>query len=358
MPVDVVISDFDHARKRKRSQFSCPPFEKVVCLPSHPYGGNVGAARLLSHLDFAFKAAVYFWENRDQYDVVYSTVPLNVMTWLVFILAPGQMRIIDVVDIWPDVLPFPPLTRTLLAPVFALWKWFFKSAVGKADMVMAVSDEFALEAACYANPTAMVKRFYIGHERLEAMTEKQTVFTIAYVGNLGRLYDFETLLDVLDGDELRDRVQLFIIGNGDREDWLLRELEVRNLRYRFFGPIYDRARLAEILRGCHVGFNGYINTTAAFSYKANTYLAAGLPMLNSMNGDLRRLVAAHHLGENYEGGNRQQLGECIFRLLRNGTVEMAACCERFFSTQLEATGICAEISEFIESRLHLTRVSL
>lgn len=358
MPVDVVTSDFDHARKSKRDQFSCPPFARVVCLPAHSYRSNVGAARLLSHLDLGLKAAAYFWKNREQYDVVYSTVPLNAMTWLVFILARGKTRIIDVVDIWPDVLPFSPLARKFFAPAFALWKWFFKAAVGKADMVMAVSDEFALEAARYASATAMVKRFYIGHERLAAMTEKQPVFTIAYVGNLGRLYDFETLLDVLAGDELRDRVQLFIIGNGDREGWLLRELEARNLHYCFFGAIYDRARLAEILRSCHVGFNGYINTTAAFSYKANTYLAAGLPILNSMDGDLRRLVAAHRLGENYEGGNRRQLGDCIVRLLRNGTAEMAACCESFFSMQLEATGIGAEMSEFIESSLLSTGVSV
>jgi glycosyltransferase involved in cell wall biosynthesis len=363
MPVDVVTSDFDHARKSKREQYSCSPFERVVYLPSHPYGSSVGVARLLSHLHLAGKAAAWFWKNRDQYDVVYSTAPLNVMTWLVFVLAPGKMRIIDVVDIWPDVLPFSPFARTLLAPAFAVWKWFFKSAVGKADIVMAVSDEFALEAARYASATARVKRFYIGHERLVAMTEKQPMFTIAYVGNLGRLYDFETLLDVLDGDELRDRVQLFIIGNGEREEWLLRELEARNLRYRFFGSIYDRTRLAEILRSCHVGFNGFINTTAAFSYKANTYLAAGLPILNSMNGDLRRLVAAHRLGENYEGGNRRQLRDCIVRLLGNGTEEMAAGCEDFFSTQLESTVICAEMSEFLESRLLesrllLTRVSV
>lgn len=358
MPVDVVTSDFDHARKSKRDQFPCSPFARIVCLRSRPYGSNVGAARLLSHLHFAFKAAAYFWKNRNRYDVVYATAPLNVMAWLVFVLAAGKTRIIDVVDIWPDVLPFSPLARMLLAPAFALWKWFFKSAVGKADLVMAVSDEFICEAARYASKTATVKRFYIGHEKLMAMTEKEPVFTIAYVGNLGRLYDFETLIDVLAADRLRDRVQLFVIGSGDRQDWLLGALESRKVQYRFFGPVYDHQRLADILRGCHIGFNGYINTTAAFSYKANTYFAAGLPILNSMNGDLRRLVAAHRLGENYEGGNRQQLGQCIVRLLGNGTAEMATCCERFFAAQLESTGISAEISQFIEARLRLTGVSV
>jgi glycosyltransferase involved in cell wall biosynthesis len=353
MPVDVVTSDFDHGQKKKRDQLSCPPFERIVYLETRPYYSNVGFARLLSHLQFSFIAAAYFRKNRDKYDVVYSTLPLNVMTWLVFWLAQEKTKIVDVVDIWPDVLPFPSMARKALAPMFAVWKWFFKSAVNKADIVMAVSDEFIDEAGKHANGMASVKRFYIGHDKLTGATEKQPIFTIAYVGNLGRLYDFETLLDVLAEDELRDCVQLFIIGAGDRQDWLLGELETRGLRHRFFGAVYERKQLAEILRACHAGFNGYINTTAAFSYKASTYLAAGLPLINSMTGDLMRIVAEHGLGVNYEGGNRKQLKECILRMVRNGTTEMAASSERFFSSELESAKICADIGAFLGTNMNL-----
>jgi glycosyltransferase involved in cell wall biosynthesis len=347
MPTDVVTSDFDHSAKSKSEARQCAPFAKIVYLRTRPYRSNVGIARLLSHLSFSLEGARYFRKNRDKYDVVYATVPLNVLTWLVFILAGAKTKIVDVVDIWPDALPFPRNARAVLSPIFAVWKWFFKSAVAKADIVMAVSDAFIGEAEKCANRTAMAKRFYIGHDRLASSTEKQSVFTIAYVGNLGRLYDFETLLDVLTEDELRVRAQLFVIGRGDRRDWLLGEMAKRKLHHRFFGDVYDQRRLAEILRSCHVGFNGYINTSAAFSYKASTYFAAGLPILNSMTGDLKRLVAERGLGENYEGGNRVQLRESILRLIHNGTAEMAASSESFFSSQLETSRIYAEIQEYL-----------
>jgi glycosyltransferase involved in cell wall biosynthesis len=269
-------------------------------------------------------------------------------------MAGAKTKIIDVVDIWPDVLPFSTNVRKALSPIFAVWKWFFKSAVAKADIVMAVSDEFIHEARKYAKKTAKVKRFYIGHDRLTSATEKQPIFTIVYVGNLGRLYDFETLLDVLEEDELRDCVQLFVIGRGDKQEWLIGELKARKLRHRFFGAVFNPERLAKILQSCHVGFNGYINTTAAFSYKANTYFAAGLPILNSMTGDLARLVAEHGVGVNYEGGNREQLRDCVLRLVRNGTTEMAASSERFFSMQLESSKICDDIGEFLLSSLEWT----
>jgi glycosyltransferase involved in cell wall biosynthesis len=358
MPVDVVTSDFEHAQKARRAERQCAPFANTVYLHVSPYRSNVSLARMLSHLQFSFRTAAYFRKNRDKYDVVYATAPLNVMAWLVFGLARGKTKIVDVVDIWPDVLPFPPLARKALAPFFAAWKWFFKSAVSKADIVMAVSDAFIHESGKYATETATLKRFFIGHARLAAATGKQPIFTIAYVGNLGRLYDFKTLIDVMAEDELRDSVQLFVIGRGDRQEWLIKELQDRRLRHQFFGTVYDHERLARILRSCHVGFNGYINTSAAFSYKANTYFAAGLPILNSMTGDLMRLVVEHGLGENYEGGNHEQLSKCILRLMRNGTREAAASCERFFASHLESSKIHADMCRFLASNLTFTSESI
>jgi glycosyltransferase involved in cell wall biosynthesis len=347
MPVDVVTSDFDHSGKVKCEQRQCPPFKQIIYLETRPYYSNVSVGRLISHLLFSFKAATYFRKNRDKYGVVYATVPLNVLAWLVFSMAGGKTKIIDVVDIWPDVLPFPTVARKVLAPIFAVWKWFFKSAVAKADKVMTVSDLFADEAATCANETASVKRFYIGQKRLQSEAPKQPLFTIAYVGNLGRLYDFDTLLDVVAEERFRDRVQLYVVGKGDREEWLLRELERRVPNYRFFGAVFEPTSLADILRSCHVGFNGYVNTTAAFSYKATTYFAAGLPIINSMTGDMQNLVEEHGLGENYEGGNRKQLGDCLWRLCSNGTAGMASNCENFFTSNLESSKLRAGMRDFL-----------
>ncbi len=355
MPVDVVTSDFDHLRKVRRERRQCPPFDQVIYLEARPYHSNVSAARLFSHLMFALKSARYFRNNRDKYDVVYATAPLNVLAWLVFKQSGAKAKIIDVVDIWPDVLPFSAFTRKALAPILAIWKWFFRSAVGKADIVMAVSDVFIQEASHYASRRASIKRFYIGHERLVSEVRKQPIFTIAYVGNLGRLYDFETLLDVLADEVLRKKVQFYVIGRGDRQEWLVDEMVRRKLQYHFFDAVYEPARLAEILRSCHAGFNGYINTTAAFSYKAATYFAADLPILNSMTGDMQYLVKEHGLGENYEGGNRKQLRDSILRVMQNGTSVMARNCEKFFASHLEADKVSADMKDFLAAKLYSSR---
>jgi glycosyltransferase involved in cell wall biosynthesis len=351
LSVDIVTTDFDHTRKTGAEPRQPARFGEVVYLHARPYSSNAGAARFLSHLLFGLKAAAYFKKNRGKYQVVYVNVPLNLLAFLVFCLAGPRVKIIDIADIWPDVLPFTPVARRMLAPLLAVWKWLFKSAVGKAGVVMAVSDRFMREAAAYAGGNAKVKRFYIGHVRLDSSGFKQPVFTIVYVGNLGRLYDFDTLLEVLSEDSLREKMQLFIVGKGEREEWLIQELQRRGIRHRFFGIVFEPQRLGEILGSCHVGFNGFINTTAAFSYKATTYFAAGLPIVNSMTGDMLNLVAENRMGENYEGGNREQLRESLLRLWHNGTAAMAGNAERFFASQVEAGKIAGEMKQFLEECL-------
>jgi len=347
MPVDLITSDFDHLRKCKGLSRPGAPFEKVTLLSTMGYQSNVSARRLISHLLFAFRASAHFWRIRREYDTVYVTLPLNLTAWLILTLAGSRKKIVDIVDIWPDVLPFSQRVKLAFRPVLSIWRQLFKASVRKADMVMAVSNSFLSEARRCARRDARMQRFYIGQDPLKSSSPKQSTFTLAFVGNLGRLYDFETLLDVLSGNDMRQSVQLFLIGDGDRKDWLLAELGRRGISYQYWGVVYDPLQLAPILRSCHAGFNGYTRTTASFSYKACTYLAAGLPLLNSMKGDLETLVSENDLGENYESGSRQQLREALHRL-RNGRLESKARnCEEFFVSMIQRDRVLDQMEEFL-----------
>lgn len=358
MPVDILTSDFDHFRKTLREPLQSAPFSRIVYLKTRAYSNNVCPARLISHILFSLRAAAYAFRNRGRYDVVYATVPLNMLAWLAFIGAGAATKIVDAVDIWPDSLPFPVKLRRSFAPFFAAWKWLFKSSVHKADIVMAVSDSFLDEASLFARGTARMQRFYIGHERLAAPVPKQETYTLAYVGNLGHLYDFETLFDVLAEDELRKTIQFCAIGAGDRREWMQRELERREIHHQFHGVVLQQDRLAAILNSCHAGFNGYLHTTACFSYKAGTYFAAGLPLINSMRGDLEKLVERHGLGENYAGGNREQLRQALLRLLQRDPATLTANCHGFFKAHLEPNTIHQGMTRFFEDAIDGTAPAL
>jgi glycosyltransferase involved in cell wall biosynthesis len=352
-PVEILTTDFGHQTKRRKGPHSAGGLH-VTTIPTPSYRSNVSVGRFFSHIVFALRSARYFARRSHKYAVVYVTLPLNLLAFLIFRQARGKTTIADVVDIWPDVLPFPVALRALAAPVFWAWRRLFVSACRSADIVLAVSDSFRREAARHRkHRLPPVERFYIGHPELPGSHDEQlrSGSRIAYVGNFGRLYDFQTLVDAVDTPALKPRIELLLVGEGDRRNWLVDQLQARRIRYQYFGAVYDPVALGSILRRADWGFNGYINTTAAFSYKANTYLAAGLPLLNSMRGDLGELVATRELGLNYEAGDAASLrsalehasGEQLERFRRN--------CEDFFASELDAKRVERQLFEYLAPRV-------
>lgn len=352
--VEVVTADFDHWTKKKRIHRQVPPIHKITYLRTLPYNSNVGICRLISHSLLSLSATLYFLQHRKRFDIVYATLPFNTLAWLAFRSAGRRFKIVDVTDIWPDVLPFSPYMVQLFRPVFALWRRFFNKAVASADVMMAVSDSFFQETLKYTSDACVSRRFYLGEVNLRTKVPKNETLTIAYSGNIGRLYDFETLLEVMASAQ-PGSVELHIIGDGDRKDWLLQELDRKNVKYKYFGSVYDPDKLSDILCRAHLGFNGYVNTSAAFSTKASTYFAAGLPILNSMKGDLENLVIQHRLGFNYRGGDATSLSECFRQIDYRLIEKMSENCSCFFSSELDRTKLRQDMHNFLRSCLFSSR---
>jgi glycosyltransferase involved in cell wall biosynthesis len=355
--VTILTADFDHHTKRRRSAPAVADWP-IRMLPTPAYRTNVGPRRLWSHLVFGLRSAWYFVRHRAEYDVVYATLPLNLAAFAVTRLAGRRCTIVDVVDIWPDVLPFPVRVRRIGAPVLRLWRQLYVLAVRRADLVLAVSDAFREETQRHRSPTAVpVRRVYIGQRALpesgssRAPDDREPRRTIAYVGNIGRLYDFRTLLDAFDNPMVRASHEVVVIGEGDRRAWLLQEFDRRGIRHRYAGVVFEPRRLGELLRQAHWGFNGYVGTTAAFSYKATTYLAAGLPLLNSMGGDLHALVERERLGANYRAGDVPSLCEALTSTSDAALRHMRGRCETFFARRLELGAIERELTEYLREHI-------
>ena len=268
---------------------------------------------------------------------MYVTLPLNLLAWLVLIVSKGKPRLVDVVDVWPDVLPFPPVFRRMLFPLFWLWKRLFVASVRSATVVLGVSNRFVEEAGRYLCGRPVPRRaFYIGHKSLARRGgRRDEMMTIVYIGNIGHVYDFDTLVGALSSSEFRNSVQLLVIGDGDRKKWLLSQLMGLGIRHEYFGSVYEEEVVGRILGRAHLGFNGYLKSGASFSYKAATYLSAGVPILNSMGGDLHGLVVARGLGVNYEAGEVESLRRALRECSAKALERMSAAAEAFAEAELE-----------------------
>src|ERR1019366_5864707 len=288
-------------------------------------------------------------------DIVYATLPFNLLALLCFRGGERTLRVVDVVDIWPDVLPFPRSVKWLLAPLFAVWRRSFTAAIASADILIAVSDRFLHESLpAFRGAPDAARRLYIGHPPLPRSTcTHADGLTIAYVGNIGHLCDLETLLDAMTQCEVIPK--LLLVGDGDRRASLLEALTRRGISHEYFGIVYDDTTLAGILCRADLGFNGYRNTSAAFSYKANTYLASGLPLLNSMSGDLHDLVAKHEFGFNDRAEDAGALVECLRAATPATLKRLRANAERFFCECLDQRRLKEELESWLRSHLRAVR---
>ena len=218
-----------------------------------------------SHVVFSLRAWWMCRRSGRDHDVVYATVPLNLLALLVFRTRVDRLRIVDVVDIWPDVLPFPRRVRQLFWPLFVAWRSTFRLAVTSADLLLTVSDRFLNESMpAFRGVAGGARRVYIGHPALPHVSRVPGgALTIAYVGNIGRVYDFDTLVDAM--ANCGRAVRLLLIGDGNRCARLRGLLDRRGVPHEYFGVVYDAAALAAILARADLGFNGYVGTSAAFS---------------------------------------------------------------------------------------------
>jgi len=349
--VDIVTTNFDHRSKTFKKERQFDDNRTIYYIKTLQYKTNISITRFLSHLLFSIKAAIFYLKRKDEYDLVYVTLPLNLVAFLIFPFSRQKTKIVDVVDIWPDILPFSPTIKAIFSPFFWLWKKIFKLSINKCDVLMTVSDSFLDESVKYfQKDIRFAKRFYIGHTELPpASVAREDMLTIVCLGNIGHLYDFNTLINALSRPEIRCKYQLYLIGDGDRKAWLLEQLQRLSIKHTYFGVVYDKKELAGILNRCDIGFNGYINTTASFSYRANTYFAARLPILNSMPGDLRTLVSKWGIGYNYTGGDAQSLAMCLSALDKDELRDISEKCHEFFKNEIDLKVIMGNMEPFIKS---------
>jgi colanic acid biosynthesis glycosyl transferase WcaI len=155
-------------------------------------------------------------------------------------------------------------------------------------------------------------------------------FVVAHAGNLGYVYDLETLLTAAAKVATLDPAVLFlIVGDGVAKAGLERkaqELRLGNVRFLPFQP---REELPLLRASCDVHVSLYRRDAAAYSMPSKVYeiMASGRPLLASADGDsdVRRLVDDTKCGICVEPEDAGQLTDAIVRLRRNAArrAEMA-----------------------------------
>lgn len=293
----------------------------------------------LPNLDFPFQAARFAAEHR---------IPL----------------IVDVRDPWPDVFadkapsPLRPLVRLLTVTERRRAQFSLR----QAKAITAVSKGFldwALRLAARAQqPDDRV--FYLGHSGFDAIggvdvpasrvadrLNGKLVFT--FVGTFGHSYEVELVARAAQRLQATHPQLVFVLV-GDGHQRRLLEDRYGGLPNLILTGWLDTREIAAILRLSHVGLVPCRSLPNTVPNKPFEYLAAGLPLLSSLEGEMEGLIQTHGFGISYQAGDVDGFIAAVSRMHgdRQLIETWSANARSAFATYFSAEHIYPEFAEHVE----------
>ena len=287
-------SDFSHARKAPRALADGARWEgdgfRLVLVPTPPYPRNVCLRRILSHRAFARNLHTLAELEPQRPDLVIASLPplASAAALAAFCRARGIAFVVDVMDAWPEnfarVVP-----RWTLAPLRARARRIYRSAQGVSGVATRYIDlAKSYGAQC---PTHLA---YHGIELTPPppVHAEGGAFRLVYAGTMGKSYDLETVIDAV--REMSD-VELELAGAGPKEAALRVRAEgcARIFFHGYLGDEELRALLARADAGLVPMFD---ESCVGVPYKLADYVAAGVPVVNTLHGETERLLAKYGAG--------------------------------------------------------------
>lgn len=323
------IADFEHRSKTYREHVTSDPqlpsSVAIRCVPVPSYRRHIGLGRI--RFEQVFGRGVV-----DQAGALPPPDTIILAEPSLFYGVPVRKfaasnhipLVIDILDLWPElfhiILPKP--VRGLGELIFAPLYRRRRTMARQATAIAAVTHDYAEKVAASApgKPTGV---FYCGldtallretAEPLPQLADWQTGFdgmTVAYAGTLGEAYDITTACEAVRLVAATDAPVRFVFaGEGTSRPAV--EALARDFpdRVRFLGSI-PPSHLVPLYRQSDVGLCSYApGSTVSMPLKIFDYLAAGLAVLNSLDGEIRQIVASG-CGMQYEPGSAQKLAKAI-----------------------------------------------
>lgn len=304
-------------------------------------------------------------------NIIFAPVPILELAEAVVMYAKENSVpvVVDVRDLWPDVYYrlFPKWFHPLAKQLLVLEYRRVRRVLGYANGITAVSKtylDWGLEHAgrVRGNNDAV---FHLGYtddfsvgdhsvtQRAAAMAEQYGItdqhFVVSFVGTFCGSYNLGTVFEcarLLRGD---DRIRFLIAGNGDRFDEFAEQAAV--LPNVFLLGWLDFLSVRAVLKLSTIGLAPYASDALmSLPNKPFEYMAAGLPLLSSLQGELEKLISESRIGLSYEGESPESLANriCWFVSHPDETSEMGARALMLFQKKFRNDMIYPNVAKFLE----------
>jgi glycosyltransferase involved in cell wall biosynthesis len=365
-------SGFDHFRKRHflahERQAAAETGVQLEFLDGVSYASNVSLARLRNHgqlgRQFRHRAAL-----APVPDVILVSLPTLELVREVANYANLHRVpfVVDVRDLWPDVFVWaaPPWARRAIG--LATWPMRLRAAraVASAAAVVGVSDGYlawglGLAGRERRSADVAIPLFGRGASSGAAMENLQVAGVdfskrlFVFGGSFGSSYDVETLVraGTLLSRETAECAQIVVAGDGaPRRMSGLRAMAASTGVVVLPGWL-DAAQLRGLYARAYCGVAAYsAGALQSLPNKFVEYLARGLPILSSLEGEAAALLEQSGAGWSYRAGDAAMLARQIDRVTADVPARDAAACaaRRLHAARFEAEACLASLEECLLS---------
>ncbi|MFC5520583.1 glycosyltransferase family 4 protein [Polaromonas jejuensis] len=299
----------------------------IYRVPLVPRGGGGALALVANYLSFVVSASLIGpWLLRKQrFDVIFVYAPSPIIqaipaACLAFIKRAKLVTWVQ--DLWPQSLEATGFVRNrrVLDMVAVVVRWIYR----RCDLLLVQSQAFIPTVQAMAGKTPV--QYHPNPGEL-AFSQPQPPeppalmldlrFNVVFAGNLGTVQALGTVLDAAELLRPHADVRVVLVGSGSRSEWLCQEVARRRLDNvqlaGRFPPQFMPGILAQA-SALLVSLTRSPIMNQTIPSKVQAYLAAGKPIIASLDGEGARVVEESGAGVSCPAEDAVALAQAVLML--------------------------------------------
>lgn len=288
----------------------------------------------INYLSFLASASTLgLWALRGRrFDVVfvYGTSPiLQAMAGVVIKWTKGARLVTWVQDLWPQSLEATGFVRNprVLGLVAAVVRWIYR----RSDLLLVPSHAFlptvqamAANSPVEYHPNPGELAFGRSNTAAAPALQLEPGFNVVFAGNLGTVQALDTVLDAAERLKPFGDIRWVLIGDGSRAQWLGEQVRARGLTNIRLPGRFSTEAMPGILAQASALLVSLTRSPImgqTVPSKVQAYLAAGRPIIASLDGEGSRVVREAKAGLTCPAQDAQALADAVLALRDTSVAE-------------------------------------
>lgn len=252
--------------------------------------------RFLNYYSFVISAWLYVMGLKEGFDVVFVNQLSPVMMAypaLAWARRHKKKCVLYCLDLWPESLTMGGIQS--MSPIYRFFLAVSKRIYRRADTIAVSSYGFR---EYFRNPLGIESQVHYLPQYAEEMfgnlqssQEKKKTVDFLFAGNIGALQSVETIVEAASMLQDDERIRIHIVGGGSSLEHC-REMAEGLPNVTFYGrrPLEDMKEFYAKADAMLITLVDNLTMSATLPGKAQSYMAAGKPMIGCANGETPRII--------------------------------------------------------------------